>query len=355
MPEENSLQPKEDNIKTELEPPGKAVLVEDIKSPVPPELILESPTLKELNKDGIIVKVDSDLETCREIFEKYSPQNNLFDTWGFRYAFFIGYKNLPIFITFEKQNEVIGVLPLWFEAEKKEIRWFGSWWQEGNTFWFKDLKYLKLLLGKFNYKVLLNALQVDSKVAKICNLEKDDPKYQLNLEKYPTQEDFLQRFTAKKRYNLKRDAKIILSKNPKTIYNRFEDIEKMFDLSIKRFKDRDGSPFEKEARKGTFREILKQAGEYDVRMLSTEIDNETVGVDLVAIHKDTCYALQGAYDLEKHPGLGNYSNLLIMEDARALGAKVIDFLEVSYDWKESWFDPINLYQYKQGPNGREFE
>ncbi|MFH1565573.1 MAG: GNAT family N-acetyltransferase [bacterium] len=353
--QENIIQPKEENTNTELEPPGKDVIIENLRSPVPPELIIEIPTLNKLNKKGIIVKVESDLDACKEIFEAYSPKNNLFDTWGFRYAFFIGYKNLPIFITFEKLNEVIGVLPLWFEAEKKELRWFGSWWQEGNTFWFKDLKCLKSVLGKFNYKVLLNALQVDSKVAKMFKLEKDDPKYQLNLEEYPTQESFLQRFTAKKRYNLKRDAKIILSKNPRTVYNRFTDMERMFDLSIRRFESRDGSPFEKEARKGAFREILKQAGEYEVRMLSTEIDNEIVGVDLVAVYKNTCYALQGAYDLEKHPGLGNYSNLLIMDDARKVGAKIIDFLEVSYDWKESWFDPIKLYQYRQGPNGREFE
>jgi CelD/BcsL family acetyltransferase involved in cellulose biosynthesis len=154
------------------------------------------------------------------------------------------------------------------------------------------------------------------------------------------------KLSRKKRYNLRRDQRLILARGPNTVINRFEDLERLFELSIKRFSKRDGSPFQDEARKKTFREIINLACKYEVRMVSIEIENEIVGVDLIAIYKGTHYCLQGAYDLEKYPGLGNYANLLIIEDAINLGAKAVDFLEEADGWKDDWFEPLPCFQFK---------
>jgi len=176
----------------------------------------------------------------------------------------------------------------------------------------------------------------------------DDPKYLLSLEEYPTMESFMQKFNGKKRYNLRRDQRIILSHNPQTVINRYKDLEALFKLSIKRFAkiDEDGSAFLVRERKETFRQIVKQANEYEIRTVTTEINGKTVGVDLVALYKGVYYALNGAYDIKHYPGLGNYTNFVLIQDAIDLGMKAVDFLEVSYGWKEDWFKPIPLFQFK---------
>jgi len=317
---------------------------------------LDTQTIQPLNKGGnllfvrqqnITVRVETDLDTCHQLFEQFSPKKTLFELWGFRYAFYLGHTNLPVFLIFERDSEPLGLLPLWYEKDKDELRWFGSWWQEGNTFWFKDKSLIPTVFSLFQQKILLNALKIAPSLAKKLGLQEDDPKYLLHFDQYPTIDSFFQKFNAKKRYNLRRDQKIIFSKNPKTVFNRFEDIEKLFKLSIKRFsKTDDSSAFTAKERRQTFREIIKQAGEYEPRIVSTEIKGKVVGVDLICIHKGIYYALNGAYDLKNYPGLGNYTNLLLIQDAINLGVKEVDFLEVSYGWKEDWFEPVPLFQFK---------
>jgi len=302
--------------------------------------------LLQIKEQNIYVRIETNLETCHQLFEEFSPKKTLFELWGFRYSFYLGQKNQPIFLIFERNNQPIGLLPLWYEKDKDELRWFGSWWQEGNTFWFKDRSLIPIVCSLFPSKILLNALYIAPRTAQRLKFMVDDPKFLLDLTEYPTVESFLKRFSKKKRYNLRRDQKMILAQQPKTYFNRYKDLEALFKLSIKRFADKDESAFTCKERRQTFREIIKQAKEYDVRIISTEINNKVVGVDLVALYRGVYYALNGAYDIEKHPGLGNYTNLLLIEDAIKLGAKTVDFLEVSYGWKESWFKPVPLFQFK---------
>lgn len=327
-------------------PPGLDYLYSsffDSQTILPPS---KGSNLCQLKQQNIAVRIETNMETCHQLFEQFSPKKTLFELWGFRYSFYLGDKNRPVFLIFERNSEPLGLLPLWYEKSKDELRWFGSWWQEGNTFWIKDKSLIPIVISLFPQKVLLNAIQIAPRTAKKLGLLADDPKYLLSLDDYPTIDSFMQRFNGKKRYNLRRDLKKIQSKNPQTVYNRFEDLEVLFDLSIKRFAKRDGSPFEDEGCKQTFREIINQATEYDARLISTEIGGKVVGVDLVAFYKGVYYTLQGAYDLKKHPGLGNYTNVLLIEDAINLGMKSVDFLEISYGWKEDWFQPVPLFQFK---------
>lgn len=333
-------------LPNEKQPPGLDFICSSFLDPQTIVPIRDSGNLLEIKQQNLVVRVETDLETCHQLFEQYSPKKTLFELWGFRYAFYLGYKDMPVFMIFERDGEPLGLLPLWYEKDKDELRWFGSWWQEGNTFWIKDKSLIPIILTLFPQKVLLNAIQMAPRTAQKLGLIADDPKYLLSLEDHPTVDDFLTRFNGKKRYNLRRDQRIVQSQEPKTFYNRYEDIEALFDLSIKRFAKRDGSPFEDENRKQTFRDIMDQAHEYDIRMISTEIGNEIVGVDLIAMYKGVYYTLQGAYDLDNHPGLGNYTNILLIEDAISLGCKSVDFLEVSYGWKEEWFQPVPLFQFK---------
>ncbi len=332
-------------IEEENQPPGLDYLYSSFfndQTIVPSK---KGDNLLQFKQHDVMVRIETDLETCHQLFEEFSPKRTLFELWEFRYAFYLGDKNQPVFLIFEREGEPIGLLPLWYEKDKDELRWFGSWWQEANTFWIKDKSLIPAIINLFPQKILLNAISISPRTAKKLGFVADDPKYLLSLEEYPTLDSFLQKFNKKKRYNLRRDQKIVLSHNPKTVINRLSDIEKLFQLSIKRFANKDESAFAHAERRKTFREIVRRAKDYEPRMISTEINGRVVGVDLVAIHKGIYYSLNGAYDLKHYPGLGNYSNFVLIQDAINLGLKAVDFLEVSYGWKEDWFKPIPLFQF----------
>ncbi|PJC76310.1 hypothetical protein CO010_02905 [Candidatus Shapirobacteria bacterium CG_4_8_14_3_um_filter_39_11] len=337
-----------DLINEENQPPGLDYLYSSFFNYQTIQPIKKGGNLWQLTQQNFTVRVETGMETCRQLFEQFSPKKTLFEIWGFRYAFYLGYHCQPVFLIFERGDQPLGLLPLWYESDKDELRWFGSWWQEGNTFWFNDKSLIPLVFSLFRQKILLNALHLSQSLARKCQLMADDPKYLLSLEEYPTMESFMQKFNGKKRYNLRRDQRIILSHNPQTVINRYKDLEALFKLSIKRFAkiDEDGSAFLVRERKETFRQIVKQANEYEIRTVTTEINGKTVGVDLVALYKGVYYALNGAYDIKHYPGLGNYTNFVLIQDAIDLGMKAVDFLEVSYGWKEDWFKPIPLFQFK---------
>ncbi len=302
----------------------------------------------------IEVQVLTDIKICKELFNKFSPQDTIFATWDFRYAWHLGYNYLPCFIVVFFDKKAVGLLPLWYEHDKKQFRWFGSYWMEDNSFWVFDKKYIPLLLSICPSRTYLNAITLDSKsFSKILNLKQDEAKYTLNLTRFNSSEDFLQALNKKKRYNLKRDWKQITNQKPKIIINRFKDLSTFFDLSIQRFGvDSDCTD---PKRRETYKQILKQAKTYQVRMITTEIKDKIASVDLVFLFKDTYYAAKGSNNINLFPGIGHFVNLFQIKDALALGYKKIDFLQHSYGWKEELFTSIPLYCFKKNLKTKEVE
>jgi len=307
--------------------------------------------------DQLQIQVSADIKTCKHLFNLFTPKDTVFSSWDFRYAWYLGYKNPPFFLTLFYRKKPVALLPLWYEKDKNQFRWFASWWMEENSFWVMDKKYIPILLAVAPSRTYLNAILLDSpNLNKILNLQKDEPKYILNLNGLKSFNEFLQKLKKKQRYNLKRDFRLINEQNPQIIINRFSDIEKMFMLSIKRFKQKgDESDFIDPQRRETFRQIIKQAKTYQPRLLTYQVNNQIAGIDLVLIYKNIYHAVKCAYDVYNFPGIGNFANLYQIDEAINLGCKTIDFLEVSYGWKEKLFTPIPLYSFSKGLKTSEIE
>ena len=299
------------------------------------------------NAVDLKLKVETGIRRCRQLWQKFSPYNSLFDTWDFRYAFWRGYHHQPYFLTILFKNDPVACLPLWYEEDKKEFRWFGSWWQEDNTFFATEQSLIPIMLKLCPKPTVLNAILCSPQTANKYKFTLDDPKYILHLKGLNSADDFLTRFRKKKRYNLKRDWKRILAQNPKTIINRLSDLKHLIRLSNKRFHSKgEDTDWEDSGRVKTFEAAIKYAHEYQVRMITTEIGGKIAGVDLVLIFKNTYYAPKCGYDVENFPGIGNYTNLLEINDAISLGMEKMDFLEISYGWKEKLLEEVPLYQHR---------
>jgi len=305
-----------------------------------------SPLLKSLQ-----VGVVSQIDECRQLWKKFSPHKTLFDTWDFRLTFWKGYQHSPYFMILKNNLEDYALLPLWYEEDKKKYFWFGSWWQEENGFFVKDPIFVPLLLAACPSPVHLNAISLETVLwaKEFIELEPDDPKYILDLTKINSVDDFLARLKKKRRYNLRRDKRIIEAQNPQIIFDNFSDFDTLVKLSIKRFEEKgEDTDWEDPCRVETFRQVIrlgKTSKSYKVRMITVRIGNKVAGVDLIALFNGCYSPLKCGYDVKNFPGIGNYVNLLEIEDAVNLGMKKMDFLEIGYGWKEKWFEEVPLFKY----------
>lgn len=299
------------------------------------------------------VQIVSDLHRAKELWDEFSPKKTLFDTWEFRLAFYNGYKYTPHFILLKTEAEHQALLPLWYEADEKRYVFFGSVWQEENNFFVKDPIFSPLILSISPTPLYLNALSADSigQTNDFVEFESDDPKFILDLTTISSVEDFLATMKKKRRYNLRRDWKLIDSKKPEILFDNFSDLDSLIDLSIKRFAQKgEDTDWEDPRRTEAFRQVvaLGQKGEsYKIRMITVKIGGEVAAVDLIAMYNDCYYPLKCGYDVANFPGIGNYVNLFEIKDALSLGCKKMDFLEIDYGWKNKWFDQQPLYRYQK--------
>jgi len=297
-------------------------------------------------------EIITDINYCFELWQEFNPQKTLFDTWEFRFAFYKGYQYQPYFLVLRNRTENLALLPLWYDIDQKRYTWFGSDWQEEVRFFAKDPNYIPILLSAAPSPLSLNAIgqdSIESIMGKI-KFEKDYPKYILDLEGFKNHEDYLMTLNKNRRHDLRKDRRKIERQNPEIIFNNFADFDYLVELSKKRFQEKgEETDWEDPRRVTTFREVMKLAGKsYQLRMITIKINEKITGVDLICLYEKTYYTLKCGYDVQNFSGIGNFMNLLEIDDALKSGMKKIDFLQNNYGWKSQYFQSLPLFKYQRG-------
>ena len=297
------------------------------------------------------LEIVSDIEQCRSLWREFCSQKTLFDTWEFRSAFYSAYRFKPCFVLIKNNEKRLALLPLEYNEDEKQYVWFGSSWQEENKFFAKDPALIPALLSLAPKPLYLNAIDFNSAdlVKNYVNFQMDDSKYVLDLSDIKNSDEFLMHLNKNNRRNLRKDKYRIARQNPEIVINDFNDFDKLVQLSRDRLKQLgDAADWEDPRRVEAFRQVIKSNDKsYKLRMISVKINGKTAGVDLIAILDDCYYAVKCGYDVKNFSGIGNYINLLEIDDAIALGKKKIDFLQNNYEWKSKFFKAVPLFKYSQ--------
>lgn len=300
------------------------------------------------------VQVVSQIDQCRQLWQEFTPNQSLFDTWEFRLAFWQAYRHQPYFLVLKTEAENVGLLPLWHESEKDRYVWFGSTWHEDNSFFVKDRLFIPLLLAAAPPTTFLNAITPNSIgwLDRVISFEPDDSKFILNLKPTNSLETYLAGLKKKQRYNLKRDQRIIENQQPQVVLNRFTDLKILVQLCNQRFAQKgELTDWEKDPRSTeAFRRIIslgRQTKTYGVKMITVTIGSKIAAVDLVVVFNQSYYPLVCGYNVADFPGIGNYLSLREIEDAVALNMAKIDFLEGECNWKHRWFKPTLQLKYRK--------
>jgi hypothetical protein len=303
------------------------------------------------------IEIIKDVDACKKLWMEFSPNKSIYDLWDFRFLFWKIFQYPLHFIVLKNGAENSGLLPLWYVADKNAYFWFGdtgdgSNWQEDTNFWVKDDIYLPALLGALPGRIALYNIAAEcfDAAKNIIEFQRHNPKNILGLETFHSVEDYLLTLKGKLRSNLKRDRRIIDSQNPTILIDNFPDFDHLIRLNIERNED---SVFQDLKNIEIFREIIKKGLDkttFQVRMLSIYINNQPVGVDLILIFNNIYYTMACGYDIQNCSGIGNYLNLLDIQDAIALGIKKIDFSEGGDDaYKNKLFPVIPQYKIETLP------
>jgi len=297
------------------------------------------------------IEVVRNIDTCKELWKEFEPAQTFFDTWEFRMAFYQAYQHNPYFMVLRNQKQVLALLPLWYEEDEKKYFWFGSSWQEEVRLFAKKPEYIIPLLHHAPEPLFLNAIcqKSISHIKEKLEFQEDESKYVLHLKGFKSHEDYLMTLKKNTRRNLRKDRNRILKMNPQIVVDNFSNIEDLIKLSKKRFSERSKlADWEDPRRIETFRNVIKLAGpSYKIRMITIKIGDKVAGVDLIALFKDTYLTIKCGYNVKEFSGIGNFMNLIEIDDAIKLGAKKIDFLQNNYHWKSGLFESVPLFKFEK--------
>ncbi|MFH1820728.1 MAG: GNAT family N-acetyltransferase [Candidatus Nealsonbacteria bacterium] len=307
--------------------------------------------LPNLGSFFIASEIVTDINRCSDLWQELSPQKTLFDTWEFRYAFYLSYNFKPYFLLLKNSTENLALLPLWFDEDEKKYVWFGSPWQEEVRIFAKDPKCLPQLLSLAPAPLYLNALSQESAelLQNQIKIKPDQAKYVLRLDNIKNHEDYLMTLKKNSRHNLRKDYRRIERQNPKITINNFADLEKLIELAKKRFFQKgEEADWLDQRRVETFKQVMNLAGKsYQIRMITVKINGKTAGVDLICLFNNIYFTVKCGYNVAEFPGIGNFVNLFEIDDALQLGMKKIDFLQNNYQWKSRLFEAIPLFQFQK--------
>jgi hypothetical protein len=333
--------------------------IQSLEYPEPPGTNLTLSLIKENYSNGLSgyvkglrVGIYTDLNKCKKLWSLFSHNESLFDLWDFRYSFYEAYKYKPYFLTILLKDEVVGILPLWFEDknywnEPPHYCWFGSNWNEDNIFFVKDIFYIPILLYFAPKPLNLSAIKAGQthKLKNLLSLESDDSKFTLDLTPYRDLEDYLISIKKKRRHNLRHDRKRISEMKPRHYLNENGILNLMIDMNVKRFLIKNEVvDWEDKRRANTFKFIAKNSRKYMKRITSVKIKKKLAAIDYTLIYRDTYYALKGSLDIESFSGIGNYMTAFEIEDAIELGMKRLDVLQEESGWKSKWFTEEPLFK-----------
>ncbi|KKQ27360.1 MAG: hypothetical protein US42_C0010G0007 [Candidatus Magasanikbacteria bacterium GW2011_GWC2_37_14] len=281
-------------------------------------------------------KIENNREICQELWEKFSPRVYVYDNWDFRECF-NRQTNYPLnFVVGFYKEKPIGILPLEYDTDNKCYEFFGDIFMEYNRAFlapdFLDCK------AKFYEAVPLPAeLQMMSEEeAPDLKCEPEILTYYLDISNMNFLDDYFRNyFNSKRRGDFLRAMKKIEALEPEVRYNNLADLDVLFDLNQKRFKEE--STFTRENDKKFFRDLLKT--NLDFEILSVVINGKIVAASFSIYYNGRYEYLANGADVENYPFVGTYLNLMSIKRAIEKKMTVIDFGYGEAGWKDLWHLP----------------
>ena len=307
-------------------------------------------------------EIIKDEKGCKELWNKFSPNEILWDLWDFRHCFHN--KNFDFhFIACAENSKITGLMPLVYDKSNKHYTYFGGWFPEQNRFFLEDKKKLALFLEKCPKNTKISYIKKSEK--DFYNFTSDEKRYFLNFVKYSSNNDllpnlrvlenskfakqilfdnYLKTFTKKHRKNFRYDLKKLKEKNYAIKINNVEDFSKLIEFNKQRFGEK--SDYHDKIFVESMKKLMESAQKKNVlHMMSVMFNEKTEAVGLGVIYNKVYYVIGIGRNVE----IENLGKLLIFEqimNALEQNCNEIDFLSTESGWKELWnLDSEQMYKF----------
>lgn len=288
------------------------------------------------------LKVYKNINECGKLWNNFSLNERLFDSWAFRLCFYNRYGVQPYFIAGKEKGKIVGVIPLSFIKNEDHYTYFGGWFPERNAFFLKDKALLSQFLERCPDNTLVEGIATEE--SKYYQFLEDESTYYIDLSKYNADfEQYFSSFDKKKQKNIRRDLKNI--PKYKVHYNRLRDFKRLVELNIRQF-DEDSMYVDKDL-KESVRKIIALADKKNLlQMISVEINGKIEAVDVGILFGKWYHVITGSSNNEKISNIGKLMTVLDIKNAIAKKARFVDFLASSAYWKNQWnFDKEMLFKF----------
>lgn len=298
----------------------------------------------------IQTRIVDDLKSCRQIWQKLWPVENIFDLWETRWCFAKSYDRPLCFIVAEENNSIVGVLPLsWIEEDKQfgyfpGETWQGKTWLEQNRMFSRDTHVSEELINSIPGKAHIRYLTEDTTRLLGSLTDFDENAYFFYPSRYNYSFDaYLNHFSGKSRKKLFGEISKLEEHKISYCYNKVEDMQHLFKMNTDRFGAR--SYFYNNRFTRAFEHLVDWLRCEGMLKIKTVLIGGVIGaIDIGIVHEKNYTLLAGGTNPE-FPGVAKLINLHHFEYACQEHFHQVECLCGDFGWKERFgLTGIPLYQ-----------
>ncbi|UCD77838.1 MAG: GNAT family N-acetyltransferase [Desulfobacterales bacterium] len=287
-----------------------------------------------------MLKVDvyKDLEDARRIWQRYWPQECLFDLWAVRNCFQLQFNHSPYFLVATENRKFRGMLALsWIEEEQcfghfpGEV-WHGKTWLEQNKILASDPAVFSILVNHIPATAKIRYLTDDPNLAGASLDAIDEIGYLFHPPQHHYSfQDYLQCFSGKTRKKLRCELNRLTAGGVAYRYDCLEDVVHLFRMNLENF--REESYFYDVRFLRAFENLVSWLhANRMLRVTTVLIGGRIAAVDVGAVWNQTYTVLAGGAHAD-FPGVAKLINFHHLEWACQQRFKVVDFLCGEFNWK----------------------
>ena len=294
------------------------------------------------------IRIVSDLEECKAIWQEVMPYEYLTDLWEVRECFHRHFGNRLHFIVAQDGNHILGLLPLswidefgcygFFPGET----WQGKTWLEQNRIICNGVygigDFLSLCPRRYHLRYLLSLPGIPAGEQTVDEIGylfvPPDHGYDMS--------NYLGEFSRKSRKNILRELAAIDSQGVTYRHDDLRDFDIMVELNMERFGSK--SYFFDPRFRESFRALARMFQEKGwLRFTTVLIKDEPAAVDMGCVYRGVYTLLAGGTN-SRHLGVAKLINFHHMQRACEERLDRVDFLCGDFNWKKLFhLTPRPLY------------
>ncbi len=299
------------------------------------------------------LRLCDDLEEGERIWKTLLPARHIFDCWQVRMSFQQSFKRPSLFLVAEANRRYVGLLALsWIEEEKVYAcfpgeTWRGTTWLERNQIPAMSHNVQRILWEAAPNNTVLRYV-VGNVASSLGCLTVDEVNYSFTPSHFAYDYNaYWMLFSRKSRKSLEREAAKIINMGCEYLFNRWDDIDWMFQMNLETFTDK--SYFYDPRFLNGFTSMLSFfADSKTLRVTTLKVKGTIAAVDVGVIYNNQYTLLAGATN-PSFPGIAKVINLFHLKWACSQHLEYVDFLCGDFGWKTRFhLTPCPLYLMEKG-------